>query len=1090
MLAPPHSTNPFSMRRFPSVLVAGCGIACAAALVAGFWPGRVGRSSSAEAERQALVAASGVRRHFEPRLAGGFPHAPVSVQRGASLNPAPPDVRIIAATIEKRIGPESSAATLAVYGAAQVLAGNAAEAIVTLSDAAALDGDSALSWNDLAAAYLIDAAAGAGAAGAVIDGAAAGATAGKSRRFVQALDAAARAARLQPTLREAWFNRALAAEHVLPPPAAAAAWEEYLRVDAGSAWAAEARSHRERLSSVTLDAPLDPRDIDAALVSPFPAALAAHVRSHPQRLREYVQDELLPAWGIAVEERNAVEARVRLDRISTLASLLSGANGDELLSRTIARLHDLSRVEPVTGRGVQAAAAGHRAYGRAVRAYAQEKREEAESEFARAREAFAAAGSPFVGWADVQLAVTAYRRRDLAEAARRLDAVQRDAAEKKSQALLARVRWMRAFLATQNNQIDRALAEYQAAAGLYRALGERENELALYTAVSDNLRLFGDREAAWVHVSQTSTRSAAMRDPVRRYLAFYNAALLALEEDFVDAALLLQNSAVAAAKGAATPVALAEGLATRASIHGRLGQDEEARRDLESAAAAASALERGSRTYFDARLDAVKGQVLAERSPDEALAPLARAAAFFATAEPGQHGRLLLESGRLRLRLGRVDEARRDFDAGIANFEERSLGIRSRAMRVSYADQAWSLFDEAIELELRRRDDGQAFAYAERSRARTVAERLGADTVLTLEQVKQALPPDAAAAIFKATSTRLLCWVVTNRAARAIVLDLSPAALERRIRAYRRALMSLDESDTVRQLSSELYTTLIAALGLDPKVRTLAMVLDGPLHGVPFASLRDPRSGQFLVEQYSLVEAPSAGVLLRHAVTRVGNPAAPAVPERGGAQTSPLLIGAPALDQTVFATLPVLRGAEEEVRALAAMYPDARLLMGTAASKSRVLSSLAGHRLVHFAGHAIPNPQYPAFSLLALAPDPESGESGAVFAHEIEQLQLRGVDVVVLAACDTATGYLSLSEGPLSLARAFLAAGVPRVVASLWRVDDRETAALLRRFHEQLRAGRSPAHALREAQLHALKSSDVLLRRPAVWAAFSVFGAL
>jgi CHAT domain-containing protein len=81
------------------------------------------------------------------------------------------------------------------------------------------------------------------------------------------------------------------------------------------------------------------------------------------------------------------------------------------------------------------------------------------------------------------------------------------------------------------------------------------------------------------------------------------------------------------------------------------------------------------------------------------------------------------------------------------------------------------------------------------------------------------------------------------------------------------------------------------------------------------------------------------------------------------------------------------------------------------------------------------------------------------------------------------------SEGATSLARAFLAAGVPTVIASLWDVGDRPTATLSDAFHRNLLAGDDPEEALRKAQLAMLHGGDEAGRSPAAWGAFEVFGA-
>ena len=132
------------------------------------------------------------------------------------------------------------------------------------------------------------------------------------------------------------------------------------------------------------------------------------------------------------------------------------------------------------------------------------------------------------------------------------------------------------------------------------------------------------------------------------------------------------------------------------------------------------------------------------------------------------------------------------------------------------------------------------------------------------------------------------------------------------------------------------------------------------------------------------------------------------------------------------------------------------------------------------------NEKNPLLSMLVFAPG-KGGDPGALYAHEIYQMDLARTKLVVLAACDTA-GDVPVSEGASSLARAFLAAGVPTVVASLWSVNDRTTARLFQVFHQRLRAGADPGTALRDAQLTLLRSPGPE-SSPAAWGAFEVIGA-
>jgi CHAT domain-containing protein len=113
-------------------------------------------------------------------------------------------------------------------------------------------------------------------------------------------------------------------------------------------------------------------------------------------------------------------------------------------------------------------------------------------------------------------------------------------------------------------------------------------------------------------------------------------------------------------------------------------------------------------------------------------------------------------------------------------------------------------------------------------------------------------------------------------------------------------------------------------------------------------------------------------------------------------------------------------------------------------------------------------------------------QDGFLRLNEIYNLRLNA-DLVVLSGCQTALGKAISGEGLVGLARGFMYAGAPRVVASLWSVDDRATAELMKRFYKAVLTKKiPPAAALREAQVDLL--SDKGWRSPYYWAAFTLQG--
>src|SRR5262249_57730828 len=99
--------------------------------------------------------------------------------------------------------------------------------------------------------------------------------------------------------------------------------------------------------------------------------------------------------------------------------------------------------------------------------------------------------------------------------------------------------------------------------------------------------------------------------------------------------------------------------------------------------------------------------------------------------------------------------------------------------------------------------------------------------------------------------------------------------------------------------------------------------------------------------------------------------------------------------------------------------------------------------------------------------------AGIMTAEEVGGLDLKGCELAVLSACETGLGRVAGGEGVLGLQRAFHQAGCRTVVASLWRVDDAATMALMTRFYANLwDKGLAPLEALRQAQLSVLDDPD------------------
>ena len=162
-----------------------------------------------------------------------------------------------------------------------------------------------------------------------------------------------------------------------------------------------------------------------------------------------------------------------------------------------------------------------------------------------------------------------------------------------------------------------------------------------------------------------------------------------------------------------------------------------------------------------------------------------------------------------------------------------------------------------------------------------------------------------------------------------------------------------------------------------------------------------------------------------------------------------------------------LPAADEEVAALAKMFPGAATLHGTAATREALGANAAGRTVLHLATHGVLDSSAPERSYIVLA-DQKLGYLEIPGLYE----PLRDTGMVVLSACETAVPLApegdAVQGGGLEiagLANQFRRAGVPRLLASLWQVSDESTRALMVRFYGALGEGRSPPEALAVAEI-------------------------
>jgi CHAT domain-containing protein len=290
-----------------------------------------------------------------------------------------------------------------------------------------------------------------------------------------------------------------------------------------------------------------------------------------------------------------------------------------------------------------------------------------------------------------------------------------------------------------------------------------------------------------------------------------------------------------------------------------------------------------------------------------------------------------------------------------------------------------------------------------------------------------------------------------------------------------------------RELRRRVWLPVERVLG--PGTRTVLVAPDSDLAELPLGALPGSKPGTYLIEERAFAHVLSGRELIAGADN---TPAGTRLLVLGGLSYGK---GRPA--GRLYVDLPGTRlEAQQVVRLWRSRFPRAprpRLLQGDQAGKPdlvRLLSPARGEPRwgwLHLATHGYSNPLASGRDILApllhdglvLSGVNSNPERGLLLAEEVASLDMRGTDLVVLSACETALGEVSFGEGVFGLQRAFHLAGAKTLVASLWNVSDPATSVLMEEFYKRLWSKEKPSklEALRHAQLFVLGHPDVVRAR-------------
>jgi CHAT domain-containing protein len=918
-----------------------------------------------------------------------------------------------------------------------------------------------------------------------------------------------RALELDENLLEALFNRALLYQLQNLNVPAREAWKKYIEKDTNSKWADEANSHLKELglkSSNSGDGRFENlyRDfLQARRKGDDDKAWGLYNDSY-DRYENYITGKLIDEFLALSTEGKQQEAEDRLQTVEYIARLSRQKSKDLFLIDLASAYRQANRAQRELlsqGRSLRQSAFDQRTktrYHGAIEAYL-----EAKILFTRAQ------APPEAITVEYWIAEAQMKQADYNICLPALLSIAGTCERK-------RYRWLRALTFNRiaaglgdKFSYSEALQYCHEAASEFLSIGDQSGYLRALINQASFYRYIGKYRDA-INLCRSSSflaNQVAAADDTWTHILYAIASWSYYRLGLYTAALEFQKELVRIVEGLDASHAISRYSVLGGQIYSRLKDYDTAISSIEHGLKIGRQIKppsAGQDMINYARL--YLGQVYREAGrPAAAIENLEQAAEFYR--KSGWEAKSYLVAKEIllnRIAMGDVSSASRQLGLVLEFLEEHRKKILQQSYRISFFDMEQPVYDIAIGFAYEALGQPeQAFDYSELSRARSLLDSAtltheidddleipeevlsGSTRPMMLAEIQPHIPVETQILQYAVLKDRIVAWVVTREQVESRIIALTGEELSNRVKAYVDQISkpAAEVDPSLRKMSSGLYQDLIAPVEyLLDKNRKLCIVPDKSLNFLPYSSLISPRTERYLIEDYSLLLAPSSTLFIR-STENAGR--------KAGRMAERLLsVGNPAFDQNVF-KLQYLSSAGAEAQKIIAIYGGGISLVGKDATKESLMKEIERSDVVHLAMHYHQHERSPMLSRLILAKGSNSNDEAdsTLALHEVYRLKLSKARLVVLSACQTNAEQYYDGEGAIGLSHAFESVGVPLVVSSLWQVNSDSTEELMVKFHSfRKKSGASTVDALRKAQIEMLHGLNKRLQHPYYWAAFTVGG--
>jgi CHAT domain-containing protein len=842
---------------------------------------------------------------------------------------------------------------------------------------------------------------------------------------------------------ETLFDTALLFEEIPLPSQAADRWREVAGAERQPRWREEAARHLAdaELKSISRDRRI--RELTSS-----PESYVEHADSANESL-EIVLDTALSNW---------------LPRLNQSAS---ARHAVERLARELHDTrHDIWLTELLRGGRHKEMAGPLHALSDSWRANSRGNHIQAEENADVAERGFLALANPAGAMrARLEKVYSLHRRSESEACLSALQGVRKDA-ERRGFVWIAGQAWLEEISCLTQTRRTEVIGIREEAFQWMRASGYPGLTLRAASFLTESYVSFGSRLSIWNRgVEGVRTYWASALPPLRGYAFYFTMASSARSAGDHNAAVALLRESTRTLGSAAYRKLLGLLLADLSACEVEAGLERSAAGTLEEMARLFAELNPQETLEYRQEAEIVRAESeTAAGHPREALARLQQLAGViqppYRELGVAVRRRFLPALGNAFLGAGDVEQASRNYAGALEDGRRSMEKVTSRAQRENAQREMESAWRGLAAADLRRGRQAAALDLWEAFRGGATAD-------------SPVRPPSGVVLLtYAPLPGGISGWIADQSGVEQRWLD----AAQLRPAAERFARLAADRESPLNAVNSaarQLYRILIAPFEARlPPGGVLVIDADGPVLGrIPWAALEDQR-GQPLLERFALAQtvgwARVSGELARPAVDL----------------SKVLIMAEPALGAEISAQYAPLMEQRREAVRLRRRLQTAVLLPGKEATLDAFVSRAPLSTMLYFAGHGVSHGGFGA--LLLASADPEKIPLAMLTADEIARLNLRRLELVVLAACSAGAGEQTGIVNLDSLVRSFLEAGASRVIAAGWNVNSGATADLMGRLFDSMLDSHRPSEALRHAALAIRRQPST--SHPYYWAGFQVYG--